>query len=123
MYNLKTNKMRNSNSSMKVVSALVLGAAAGAAIGVLFAPKKGSETRQDLADNAKKAGKNLKDKFQGQVDELKNQVAKAERFIEDNVSDAKNNFEDRFSDAKNSFADAKSSVEHKINNTADRAKA
>ncbi|UPT70746.1 MAG: YtxH domain-containing protein [Flavobacterium sp. JAD_PAG50586_2] len=55
--------MRNS-STTKVVGALVVGAAVGAALGVLFAPKKGSETRQDIADNAKKMSKNLKNKFQ-----------------------------------------------------------
>ena len=56
--------MKNSSSTTKVVGALVLGAAAGAALGVLFAPKKGSETRQDIADSAKKMSKNLKNKFQ-----------------------------------------------------------
>ena len=52
--------MKNSNDAFKVIGALVLGAAAGAALGVLFAPKKGSETRQEIAENAKKMTKKLK---------------------------------------------------------------
>jgi gas vesicle protein len=104
-----------SSSTTKVVGALVLGAAVGAALGVLFAPKKGSETRQDIADNAKKMTKNLKNKFQGQVDELKDQVAKAEKFLEDNVSNAREAVADKVADAKNSY-------NHKVDNAADKAK-
>ena len=36
----------------KIVSALLLGAAAGAAIGLLFAPSKGSELIQKIKDGA-----------------------------------------------------------------------
>eukprot|EP00388_Colpodella_angusta_P007986 GDKJ01022133.1.p7 GENE.GDKJ01022133.1~~GDKJ01022133.1.p7 ORF type:complete len:108 (-),score=12.80 GDKJ01022133.1:1219-1542(-) len=107
--------MRSSDTT-KVVGALVVGAAVGAALGVLFAPKKGSETRQDIADNAKKMSKNLRNKFQGQVDDLKNQVAKAEKFIEDNADNLKNRVEDRVASAKNT-------VENKVNNVVDAAKA
>lgn len=106
--------MRSSDTT-KVVGALVVGAAVGAALGVLFAPKKGSETRQDIADNAKKMSKNLRNKFQGQVDDLKNQVAKAEKFIEDNADNLKNRVEDRVASAKNT-------VENKVNNVVDAAK-
>ena len=107
--------MRSSDTT-KVVGALVVGAAVGAALGILFAPKKGSETRQDIADNAKKMSKNLRNKFQGQVDDLKNQVAKAEKFIEDNADSLKNRVEDRVASAKNT-------VENKVNNVVDAAKA
>jgi len=115
-----------SSGNMKVVGALVLGAAAGAALGVLFAPKKGSETRQDIADNAKKMSKNLKNKFKGQVDDLKSQVAKAEKFLEDNASNLKDSVQDKVANAKNTvenkYADAKNSIDHKISNVADAAK-
>lgn len=115
-----------SSSSIKVVGALVLGAAAGAALGVLFAPKKGVETRQDLADNAKKMSKNLKNKFQGQVDDLKNQVAKAEKFLEHNASSVKGAVEDKVADAKSNFenkvADAKSNLDHKFGHTVEASK-
>jgi len=107
--------MRNSNNGLKVVGALVLGAAAGAALGVLFAPKKGSDTRQEIADNAKKMSKKLKNKFQGQVDDLKNQVEKAEKFLEDNMSNAKDVFTDR-------YAEAKSNLNNKVDSAVNAAK-
>lgn len=107
--------MKDSNSTLKLVGALVVGAAAGAALGVLFAPKKGSDTRQDIADNAKKMSKNLKNKFQGQVNDLKSQVTKAEKFLEENASNAKDAVEDRVASAKNNF-------ERKVENTVNAVK-
>lgn len=55
---LKNNKMENSNSTGKLVGALLVGAAIGGILGILFAPEKGSETRKKLFSK----GKDLKDK-------------------------------------------------------------
>lgn len=45
----------DNNNVVSFIKGVALGAAVGAAIGVLFAPKSGKETRQDISDAASKA--------------------------------------------------------------------
>lgn len=42
--------MSQENQTLKNVGLVALGAAVGAALGILFAPKSGKETREDVAD-------------------------------------------------------------------------
>jgi len=42
------------NRTAKIITAFAAGAAAGALLGVLFAPAKGSDTREKIKDKAKK---------------------------------------------------------------------
>lgn len=52
--------MKNVN---KMLIALGAGVAIGGILGVLFAPKKGSELRKDIANNGKKLKSELKEKY------------------------------------------------------------
>lgn len=53
-------KARAVETAKKVGTGIGVGAAIGSALGVLFAPKSGKETRQDIADTAKTSVENIK---------------------------------------------------------------
>ena len=59
------------NNTSKILAALAIGVAAGAVIGILFAPDKGSETRKKISDQGKKLGEDLKTK----LNEVKEKMA------------------------------------------------
>jgi gas vesicle protein len=50
-------------SKLNVAIGTVAGVAAGALLGVLFAPEKGTETRRKLSDKSKETANSLKNKF------------------------------------------------------------
>lgn len=52
------------NNTGKIITAVAAGAAAGAILGILFAPAKGSETRQKINDQGKKIANSVKDKLE-----------------------------------------------------------
>ncbi|MGF2412103.1 YtxH domain-containing protein [Ferruginibacter sp.] len=67
------------NNTGKIVTAVAAGAAAGAILGVLFAPDKGSETRRKINDQGKKIAEGVKAKLQKGVEKvngLKDNIAK-----------------------------------------------
>lgn len=62
------------------------GVAAGAALGILFAPAKGSETRKGLTGKGEELKESIKDRFNEFLDDI------SEKY--DNVSQADSDLED-----------------------------
>mgnify|MGYP003598235005 CR=1 FL=1 len=61
-------------STGKVVLGVLVGLAAGAALGILFAPDKGSETRKKIAKKGEDLVDELKEKFGEFVDSVTDKV-------------------------------------------------
>jgi len=58
------------NDNSKVIVALLVGVAAGAALGLIFAPEKGSETRDKLSESLKSLGNSIKETAAAELDNL-----------------------------------------------------
>jgi len=57
-------------SNVKLLSGVLLGAAAGAVLGILLAPEKGSETRKKLSQKGADLTESLKSTFNDFVDRI-----------------------------------------------------
>jgi gas vesicle protein len=58
-------------STSKILLGFIAGATVGAAIGILFAPDKGTETRRKISEQGNDLADNLKSKFTDIVDGVK----------------------------------------------------
>ena len=60
----------------KLISGLLVGAAVGAVLGILFAPDKGTETRKKMAKKAEDLGDELKNKYSEAKETLREKFEK-----------------------------------------------
>lgn len=87
--------MENSNNTGKVIGALILGAAIGGALGILFAPEKGSKTRKVLSNKSDDLLEDMTGKLNDLLADAKKEVEtaknKAGEFIDSKMDKAKLN--------------------------------
>ena len=90
--------MENSNSTIKVVGALFVGALVGTALGILFAPDKGCKTRSKIIGGAKDLAEDLKNKMKDEIDALRNKAQELETLAEEKLTNMKNGVMEKAND-------------------------
>lgn len=93
------------------VGVMALAALAGAAVALLFAPKKGSETRREIRERMN----DMKHRTNNTAEELKLRA-------KDKVGDIRSKGEEAVEDAKDVVADARSQVEDAVDQAKTRTR-
>ncbi|MES2775180.1 MAG: YtxH domain-containing protein [Bacteroidota bacterium] len=91
-------------SSSKLLLGVLIGAAAGSLLGVLFAPEKGKDTRKKIATKSGDAVDKLKKKFSDLIDSISAQVEGAAADAEDMVEKGKSKAHQLKADVQQNFS-------------------
>lgn len=73
----KFKKMKNSKDALKVIGGILIGAAAGAALAILYSPDKGTITRSKIKGNAKGMLKEVKKQVKDETKKMKKKFQEA----------------------------------------------
>ena len=82
------------NDNSKVLIGLLTGLAAGVALGLLFAPEKGSETRDRLNQSLKDLGDSIKDRAADEINNLAGLKDKVVSSVKNKLQDTEEEFAD-----------------------------
>ncbi|MNK00086.1 YtxH-like protein [compost metagenome] len=82
------------NDNSKVVVALLAGLAAGAALGILFAPDKGTDTRDKLGQSLKDFGDSIKERAADEINNLSSLKDKVVDSIKGKLRDVEEEYSD-----------------------------
>lgn len=81
-------------SSGKLLLGVLAGVAAGTALGILFAPDKGTETRKKIVKKGEDYVDGIKEKFNGLIDDLTKKMDGVQAKANEMAGDAKSKVED-----------------------------
>ncbi|CAN5168248.1 hypothetical protein BH09BAC6_BH09BAC6_00780 [soil metagenome] len=82
------------NDNTKVIVALLAGLAAGAALGILFAPEKGDETRDKLSESLRNLGDSIKETAAAEINNLMGLKDKVVENIKTKMKGAEQEYQD-----------------------------
>jgi len=99
--NNKQFQKQNNMSTGKIILGVLAGAAAGAVLGILFAPEKGSATRKKIMDMADDFGGEIKEKISGSIKTVTDQFENAKSDAKGLVEKGKYKVEDSYNKFKN----------------------
>lgn len=91
-------------SSSKLLSGLLLGAAAGAVLGILFAPDKGTETRRKIAQKSNDFKDTVRNKFNELGEAISEKYDSIRGEANDIIDKGKEKAQNFKEDAKRSFS-------------------
>ncbi len=94
-------------NSGKVVLGIVAGFAAGAILGILFAPEKGSTTRRQILDKGTDLADGVKSKYNEFRDAVADKFESTKKDAEDFASKGKSKFEEVKKDVKNAASEVR----------------
>lgn len=98
-----------SNNTGNTIVAILAGAAVGATLGILFAPDKGSKTRERIKDSLDDAKHNLEDKYHEVSEKL---IGKAKELI--GKDDVDGNYQSLVSSLSHKTEDVITFLENKL---------
>lgn len=81
--------MESTHHTGSLIGGLLIGALAGAAIGVLFAPHKGSKTRSNIVGGAKDIANDLKKRMKKEVKAIRRKAKDLENAAKEKFEEIK----------------------------------